>query len=105
MAEKIQIFAPKYGSGVVVASVTTSSASSAIRTSDMGNGQIVVTNTGSVAVYVRTGDSSVVATSADYLIPPTFGQIVLTLKSSDTHIAYLSASSTSSLHVIIGDGI
>lgn len=104
MVEKVQIFAPKYGSGIT-GSVTTTSANSAIRTVDNGNNQIVVTNAGSVPVYVRTGDSSVVATTADYLVPPTYGQLVLTLKTTDTHIAYITGSSTSSLHFIIGDGI
>jgi hypothetical protein len=105
MVEKVQIFAPKYGSGVTVASVTTTSASSSLRTNDTGNGQVVVTNTGIVPLYVRTGDSSVVATTADYLVVPNYGQIVLTMKATDTHIAYITESSTSSLHAIIGDGV
>lgn len=105
MVEKIKIFEPKYGSGVTIASVTTTSSLQQLRTVDEGNNQVVVTNTGSVPVYVRTGNSSVIATTADYLVTPTYGQIVLTLKTTDTHIAYITASSTSALHCILGDGI
>jgi hypothetical protein len=105
MAEKIQIFAPKYDSGIVIPSVTTTSAVSQLRIDDRGNNQVVVTNTGTVPVYIRTGDATTVATSSGYLVPPTYGQVVLTLKNFDTHIAYVTPSTTSSLHVIIGDGI
>lgn len=105
MVERIQIFAPKYGSGINITSVTTISASSQIRTSDMGNNQIVVTNTGNNPINIRTGDLNVVATDADYLVPPFYGKIVLTLKTSDTHIAYVTQTLTSSFHAIIGDGL
>lgn len=103
MVEKIKIFEPKYGSGVLVASVTSTSASSSLRSRDEGNGQIVVTNLGSVTIYVRAGDSSVTATTADYPVLP-LTQVVLSLKTADTYIAYVTASSSSSAHIILGDG-
>jgi hypothetical protein len=95
-----QTFAPAYGQGVVVASVTTSSAASAV---GVESKSLVVTNTGSNAIYLRTGLTGAVATTADY--PLLSGAQVSISKPQDhTHVAYITASSTSSLHIIPGEG-
>ena len=95
-----QTFAPAYGQGVVVASVTTASASSAVGAGSMS---LVVTNTGSNTVWVRTGLTGLTATTADYPILPT-SQVSISKPLDHTHIAYLTATSTSSLHIIPGEG-
>ena len=96
-----QTFAPAYGQGVVVASVTTTSAASAV---GFGAKSLVVTNTGSTnAVYLRTGISTAVATTADYCLMPN-AQVSISKPQDHTHIAYITAASTSSLHVIPGEG-
>jgi len=95
-----QTFAPAYGQGVVVASVTTSSAASAV-----GDGakSLVITNTGSNAIYLRTGLTGAVATTADYLLL-SGAQVSISKPQDHTHVAYITATSTSSLHIIPGEG-
>jgi len=94
-------FGPAFGSGVVVASVTTTSASSAV---GVNNQNIVVTNTGATnAVFVRTGLSGVVATTADYIVQPN-AQVNISKPLDHTHVAYITGTSTSSAHIIAGDG-
>ena len=97
----MQTFSPAYGNGISV-SPTTSTATSALDSKSRGS--IVVSNKhASINCYVRTGDSTVVATAADYIV--LFGQQVsLTKDPAHTHVAYLSASGTGSLHIIPGDG-
>ena len=96
-----QTFAPAYGQGVVVASVTGTSAASAV---GFGAKSLTITNTGSTnAVYLRTGLSTAVATTADYCLMPN-AQVSISKPQDHTHIAYITASSTSSLHVIPGEG-
>jgi hypothetical protein len=96
-----QTFGPAYGRGVVVASVTTTSAASAV---GFGDKSLVVTNTGSTnAVYLRTGLSDAVATTADYCLMPS-AQVSISKPQDHTHVAYITAASTSSLHVIPGEG-
>ena len=96
-------FAPAYGKGkVLVTSVTTS------RTEiDAKNG-----NSNAVAVsnlhltddmYVRAGDSSVVATADDYLVLARTTQTI-TKATFHTHIAAIAISNTPSLHAIPGNG-
>lgn len=96
-----QAFAPAFGSGVVVASVTTSSVSSAI---GVGNKSLAVTNTGNTnAVFVRTGDVTVVATTADMLVQPN-QQVFISKPQDHTHVAYITGTSTSSAHIMAGEG-
>ena len=95
-----QTFAPAYGQGVVVASVTTTSAASAV---GVGSKSLVVTNTGSNAIYLRTGLTGSEATTADYPLLPG-AQVSISKPQDHTHIAYITAASTSSLHVIPGEG-
>lgn len=96
-----QTFAPAYGQGVVVASVTTTSAASAV---GAGSKSLTITNTGDTnAVYLRTGLSGAVATTADYCLLP-LSQVSISKPQDHTHIAYITSTSTSSLHVIPGEG-
>ncbi len=96
-----QAFAPAYGSGVVVASVTTTSAASAV---GVGTKSLTVTNTGATnAVYVRTGLSDAVATTADYIVMPN-QQVKISKPQDHTHVAYITGAATSSAHIIAGEG-
>ena len=92
-------FNPAYGKGVVVAPAA-SSASSEV---GVGSKTVVLSNLGSNVCYVRTGGSTVAATTADY--PVLAGQQVALGKfQDDTHVAYISASGTD-LHIICGEGM
>jgi hypothetical protein len=96
-----QTFAPAYGQGVVVASVTGTSAASAV---GFGAKSLTITNTGGTnAIFLRTGLSTAVATTADYCLLP-LAQVSISKPQDHTHVAYITASSTSSLHVIPGEG-
>lgn len=95
-----QTFAPAYGSAVLVASVTTTSAASAV---GFGSKSLVVTNTGAANIYLRTGLSTAVTTSADYILLP-LSQVSISKPMDHTHIAYATDALTSSLHVIPGEG-
>ena len=96
-----QAFGPSFGTGVVVASVTTASASSAVGTGSMS---LAVTNTGSTnPIFVRTGLSGVAATTADYIVMPN-QQVKISKPLDHTHVAYITGTSTSSAHIIAGEG-
>ena len=95
-----QTFAPAYGSAILVASVTNSSAASAV---GLGSKSLVVTNTGAANIYLRTGLSGAVATAADYILLP-LSQVSISKPQDHTHIAYLTDTGTSSLHIIPGEG-
>jgi len=73
---------------------TTTSARAAYPTE--GNG-VRVHNMGSVAVFVVSGDSNVVATSAGQFIPPT-SSVELDRNPADTHLAAITASSTATVY-------
>ena len=59
-------FNPAYTQGQTV---TTAAATASIEIGQ-GNKTFCLTNTGSAYCYVRSGSSGVVATSADYIVPP-----------------------------------
>ena len=101
MASDTQTFNPAYGTGVTVAPGTTS-ASVAIS----GDGPvIVVTNLSSyIVAYVRTGIDSATATTADYPVLPGT-QVSLSKGRYENRLAYITASGTSSLHIISGRGM
>jgi 2-keto-3-deoxy-6-phosphogluconate aldolase len=54
-------------------------------------------------VFVRTGLSGVVATTADYIVQPN-AQVNISKPLDHTHVAYITGTSTSSAHIIAGDG-
>lgn len=95
----LETFNPAYTQGVTLTATTTSSRSAC----GQGSMSLVVSNLGTVAVYVRVGTSTVTATAADYVVLP--GQQVSLTKFQDhTHIAALSVSGSQSVHVIPGEG-
>jgi hypothetical protein len=94
-------FQPAYGSGVTVAP-TSSSASSTL---GLGSQSVVVTNLSSTVVaYVRIGAGAQTATTADYPVLP-FTQVSLSKGRTDDTVAYVTGSSTGSLHIISGRGL
>jgi len=92
-------FNPRYGSGVTVAPGV-ASASSAL---PVGDKSVCLTNLGSVTCFVRVGASGVVATAADYTVPPS-AQVVITKFQDHSDIAYITAAGTASLHIMTGEG-
>jgi hypothetical protein len=98
MAE-VQTFAPGFGTGVVITTAA-GSAATAVRP---GTNGLCLTNTGTVTVYMRTGDSSAVASTADY--PVLAGQQVTITRFADfTHVATISPAGAGELHVMGGQG-
>jgi hypothetical protein len=92
-------FNPSYTKGVTVSPTAVSAAS------DVGAGSksLCVTNLGSVVVYVRVGTTGVVATASDYPVLP-LTQISISKDQDATHVAYVAASATGSLHILPGEG-
>lgn len=92
-------FNPSYTKGITVAPSTVSAASAI----GFGSKTLCITNLGSFVVYVRVGDSDVVATAADYPILP-LTQLSIGKNQDETHVAYVTSSGTGSLHIIPGEG-
>jgi hypothetical protein len=92
-------FNPAYTKGVTVAPGTVSAAS----TVGVGSKSLCITNLGAVVVYVRVGGFGVVATAADYPVLPSV-QLSISKDQDATHVAYVTASGTGSLHMIPGEG-
>jgi len=92
-------FNPGYGSGIAVSLTTTSAQGLLV----MNSSSVRITNTGAVAVYVKIGDSTVVADTDDLYLAA--GATIIVTKSlyHDT-IAAKTASSTATLQVICGEG-
>lgn len=98
MAEMLT-FSPGFGTGVVI----TTAAGSAVTAVRTGTQSLCLSNTGTVTVYMRTGDSAAVATTADY--PVLAGQQVTISRFADfTHVATISPAGAGELHVMGGQG-
>lgn len=97
MANQIDRFYPTFGTGSIE-SVTDSSATEDIET---GVESLCLTNLDSTACYVRTAVDSATATTADYAIPGNT-QVVIRKNPSHNKLAYITASGTTSLHVMTG---
>ena len=97
----LKTFEPAYGSGITI-SATTSSARGAI-TNALFTESLVITNTGSDFAYIKPGNSDVTATSADYCLLPG-QQVSITWSRDVTHVAALAGTSSTSIHVIPGNG-
>ena len=94
-------FGPKYGSGQTL-SVTDASQSV---TFGKNNWALTVTNLGSDVCYVRTGNGTLTAVTADYPVLP-LSQVSLSKNYDDDKLAVVCGSGDStSLHVIQGEGI
>ena len=98
-----KVFQPAWESGQVI-SVTTTTANVEIAVPS-NNEQLALTNTGSTICYVNIGATAALsaATTAGYPILPT-SQILLTKKLDDKFVSAITAASTTSLHVMPGDG-
>lgn len=94
-----QPFCPHYGSGVTV-SVTSTSAQTTLPT---GTSSVCITSKNTVLCYVRVGVSGVVATTADYPVPPN-QQVVLTRDLDHTTIACIAPAGGGDLHIMVGSG-
>lgn len=102
MAGSLQTFTPAYGNGD---SLTAGATSASLEIDSSANRpSVVITNDGDDIVYVRTGDSSVVATTADY---PILGknQVSISKDHRHTHIAIIAPVGTPIVHAIAGNGL
>ena len=93
-------FGPSYGTGVTVSPTVTSASS----TLGLGSKSLVITNLSTtVASYVRVGTGSTTATTADYVVLPS-SQVSISKDQDANTVAYITASSTGSLHIMAGEG-
>lgn len=95
----LQTFNPAYTQGQTL-SVTTTSAPLTI---GRGSMSLCLTNLGNQPVYVRVSTGTVAATTADYPVMP-LAQVTITKSQDMDTVSAITASSTSSLHVIAGEG-
>jgi hypothetical protein len=95
----VQTFNPAYGGGTTI-SVTTSS-SPVLR--GEGSASLCLTNLGDEVVYVRVSRGTIAATTADYPVMP-LAQVTVTKDVYHDTVSAITASATSSLHVIAGEG-
>lgn len=95
----LETFDPAYTRGQTI-SVTSTSAPITI---GLGTKSLCLTNLGTTACYVRVSTGTVAATAADY--PVLAGTQVTITKSQDMDtVSAVTASGTTSLHVIPGEG-
>jgi hypothetical protein len=93
-------FNPAYGTGVTVAPTGTSASS----TIGVGSKALVFTNlSSSVPVYIRVGTGATTATTADYPVLPST-QVTISKAQDENTVAYITASSTGSIHIMAGEG-
>jgi hypothetical protein len=96
----LQTFNPAYAQGQTI-SVTSTSAPITI---GRGSASLCLSNLGTTACFVRVSTGTVAATAADY---PVLGgsQVTLTKDGDMDTVSAITASGTTSLHVIPGEGI
>ena len=86
-------FLPGYGSGVL-AVTSASSAAATVNTNSVG---MLLTNTGTVTVYVRIGEEAAAATTAD--VPVLAGsQVAVSKANSHGHLSHISPDGAGELH-------
>jgi hypothetical protein len=61
------------------------------------NNGVRVYNAGTVPVFIRSGDSTVAATTAGQFVPPA-STVIFEKLSTDTHLAAITASSTATVY-------
>lgn len=89
---------PAYGTGTVLSP----GAASAEATIGTGNKQVILTNLGANVCYVRVGQGTLAATTADYPVPAG-AQVIISKADDDNKLAHISAAGTT-LHVMKGEG-
>lgn len=92
-----QPFNPQYGSGQVL-----SPAAGSANVTVPPTKQLILTNLGVNVCYIRCGESSQTATTADYPVPPGL-QVTITKDERHLNMAHISAGGTT-LHVMGGEG-
>lgn len=92
-------FAPRYGSAVIPTATTTS----ASNTIGKGSKTLCLTNLGTEACYVRVSFGASTATSADFVMPGNTQHYISKDQDADT-VSYVAASTTTSLHIMPGEG-
>lgn len=105
MTNILRAFRP-YDRETATVSVTTTTGRTALGTNFTENRSrhSMLSNDGSETVFVRFGDSTVEATTAD--VPLLAGTVQVFSPPADaTHIAAITASGTSTLYVTAGEGI
>jgi hypothetical protein len=95
----IETFQPAYTQGVLVSP----GAASASSTIGRGSKSLVLSNVGSVLVYVRVGSAGISATTADYPVLPSTQVSIAKAQDFDT-VAYIAPLGGGSLHIIPGEG-
>lgn len=89
---------PSYGSGSVTVIGAAGTGTIVLRDTR----QVILTNQGANAVYVKIGAAGIAATTADYPVQPGV-QVVITKGGQDNTLAYNSPAGTT-LHVMCGEG-
>lgn len=91
---------PSYGN----ASGVTATAASQTVVLKAKTKQVMITNTGPDAAYVRITPNILAATSADAILPPNSMPIVFTKAEEITSITVVSGGTSSSLHIMPCEG-
>lgn len=94
----IQPFAPLGSTSVVAPSGSTG------RTRLTGGSAVRICNSGTVSVFIKFGNSGVVATTSDMEIPAGVVEIFL-LPPSAEFIAYITAGAAGALNMTTGEGV
>ena len=95
----IETFNPAYTQGQTI-SVTSTSAPITI---GRGSMSLCLSNLGNQPVFVRVSTGTVAATVADYPVMP-LAQVTITKSQDMDTVSAITSASTSSLHVIPGEG-
>lgn len=91
---------PAYGSGQVLSPGATAVTTSITR----GSKQVIVTNFGANACFMRFGATGIKdASPADYMVPAG-AQIVLTKGQDDALVSHIAPFGNTTIHVICGEG-
>jgi hypothetical protein len=90
----------QWGANTTISATTTSSGGALARAADQ---TAVVTNVGSVTIFVKFGAGAQTATSADNAVSPNTSR-VFGLLATDTHVAAIASSTTATVYVGVGDG-
>jgi hypothetical protein len=94
----INAFSP---GATVSLSVTTTSAAVALS----GNGSVVeVQNAGAAPIFIKLGGASVTAAATDYPVLAGTSKLITRDADSQTYIAAIAASGSSTLYATIGEG-
>jgi hypothetical protein len=95
----LETFNPAYTQGQTI-SVTSTSAPITI---GRGSKSLCLSNLGNQPVFVRVSTGTVAATTADYPVMP-LAQVTITKDQDMDTVSAITSSSTSSLHVLPGEG-